>query len=148
MRPKFHDVEELWERDGSLRDIFVQNMKQQHWDRFDLLLQQYQCTYRFDGVSLPFPGSRSVLANRDGSHVLSIALDGPVINCHFFYDQPLELDASPEEVTGPFEHDQVLAFVERLGNTLKLPVDLTPENCRHDPFLTYVPGARIWLAPE
>ena len=109
MRPNFNDIAGLWERDGSLRDVYVQNTEAIHWDRFDRLLNQYECTYRFDGAALQFPGSRSVLANREGSHLLSILLDGPVvICCHFFVPEQLELDISPKEVTGFLQHEQVL----------------------------------------
>lgn len=87
----------------------MQNTQAIHWDRFDRLLNQYECTYRFDGAALQFPGSRSVLANREGSHLLSILLDGPVvICCHFFVPEQLELDISPKEVTGFLQHEQVL----------------------------------------
>jgi hypothetical protein len=145
MRPNFHDIAGLWERDGSLRDIYVQGAEAAHWDRFDRLLNQYECTYSFDGVALPFPGSRNVLVNREGSHLLSILLNGQVvICCHFFFPEQLELDISPREVTGPLQHQEVLSFVENLAEALKLPADITPENCEQSPFLTYVPQTKSW----
>jgi hypothetical protein len=145
MKPNFHDIAGLWECDGSLRDIYVQDTETVHWDRFDRLLNQYECTYRFDGVALPFPGSRSVLANREGSHVLSILLNGPaVVCCHFFIPEQLELDISPKEITGPLQHEQVLSFVQNLAEALELPADITPENCEQNPFLTYVPNTKSW----
>lgn len=145
MRPKFHDVAGLWQRDGSLRDIYVQNTEAVHWDRFDRLLSQYECSYTFDGVAVPFPGSRSVLRNREGSHVLSILLNGPVaICCHFFIAEQLELDISPKEITGSSEHEEVLSFVESLAEALELSADITPENSEQTPFLTYVPEIRTW----
>jgi hypothetical protein len=145
MRPDFDDIAALWECDGSLRDIYVQNTDAVHWARFDRLLGQYACTYRFDWVALPFPGSRNALMNHEAFHELSIQLEGPVvICCHFFTPGQLELDISPREVTGPFQHDQVLSFVENLAEALELPADITPENCEDKPFLTYVPRTRSW----
>ncbi|MGF6276418.1 hypothetical protein ABIB38_004832 [Massilia sp. UYP11] len=145
MKPDFHDVAGLWERDGSLRDIYVQDTEAVHWDRFDQLLSHYECSYTFDGVAAPFPGSRSVLGNREGSHMLSILLDGAVeICCHFFIFEQLELDISPKEITGPLEHEAVLSFVENLAEALELSADITPENSEQTPFLTYVPRSRTW----
>lgn len=145
MRPNFHDIAGLWERDGSLRDIYVQGTEALHWDCFDRLLSQYTCTYSFDGVAQPFPGSRSVLRNREGSHLLSILLDGPVvICCRFFISEQLELDISPREITGPLQHEQVLSFLENLADALELPADLTPENFEQKPFLTYAPQTKSW----
>ncbi|MFC0132624.1 hypothetical protein [Massilia eurypsychrophila] len=145
MRPNFHEVAGLWERDGSLRDIYVQDTEAVHWNRFDQLLSQYTCSYTFDGVAAPFPGAQSVLRNREGSHVLSILLNGPVeVCCHFFIAEQLELDISPKEITGAIEHDEVLSFVENLAEALELSADITPENSEHTPFLTYVPQSRTW----
>lgn len=145
MKPNFHEVAGLWERDGSLRDIYVQDTEAVHWNRFDQLLSQYECSYTFDGVAAPFPGSHRVLENRDGSHLLSILLDGPVeICCHFFIAEHLELDISPKEITGPLEHEEVLSFVENLADALELSADITPENAEQTPFLTYVPQSRTW----
>jgi hypothetical protein len=145
MKPKFNEVAGLWECDGSLRDIYVQATEAVHWDRFDRLLGQYECSYTFDGVAAPFPGSHRALGNRDGSHVLSILLDGPiVICCHFFIAEQLELDISPAEITGPLEHEEVLSFVERLAEALELPAEVTPENSEQKPFMTYVPQSRTW----
>lgn len=149
MKPKFNEVAGLWERDGSLRDIYVQDTDAVHWDRFDQLLGQYKCSYTFDGVVALFPGSNRALENREGSHVLSILLDGPiVICCHFFIAEQLELDISPKEISGPLEHDEVLSFVENLAEALQLPADVTSENSEQTPFLTYVPQSRTWRIHE
>lgn len=145
MRPNFDDIAGLWECDGSLRDIYVQNMEALHWNRFDRLLNRYKYTYSFDGKALPFPGSHNVLGNREGSHMLSILLGGSVvICCHFFISEQLELDISPKEVTGEWQHEHVLSFFENLAEALELPADITPENCERNPFLTYVPQTGIW----
>lgn len=145
MRPAFDDIAGLWHRDGSLRDIYVQDMMAGHWERFDRLLGGYARTYTFDGTPCPFPGSRAALANRDGAHLLAIGLNGPALHCHFFVAGQLELDVSPKDIAGPGEHARVLAFVERLAHALALPVDITPENAEHAPFLTYDPVTACWM---
>lgn len=33
MRPNFYELAGRWERDGSLRDIYVQDTESRHWDR-------------------------------------------------------------------------------------------------------------------
>jgi hypothetical protein len=145
MRPNFQEVAGLWERDGSLRDIYVHDVNAGHWDCFDRLLSQHECTYTYDGVTLPFPGSHSVLADREGSHSLAFLLSGPVvICCYFFTREQLELDISPSEITGPLEHEQVLLFVENLAEALRLPAEITPENCEQSPFLTYRHDTKSW----
>lgn len=145
MRPNFHEVAGLWECDGSLRDIYVQDTEAVHWNRFDQLLSQYECLYTFDGVVAPFPGSHIALGNREGSHLLSILLGGPVeICCHFFIAEQLELDISPKEITSQLAHEEVLSFVENLADALELSADITPENAEQMPFLTYLPQSKMW----
>jgi hypothetical protein len=101
--------------------------------------------YTFDGVAAPFPGSHIALGNREGSHLLSIILGGPVeICCHFFIAEQLELDISPKEITGHLAHEEVLSFVENLADTLELSADITPENAEHMPFLTYLTQSKMW----
>lgn len=135
----------FWDRDGSLRDIYVHDTTATHWERFDRLLIQYKCTYSFDGKIAIFPGSCSALISREGSHLLSIVLDGAVdICCHFFSREQLELDISPGEVTGPLQHDQVLSFVEHLAGALGLAADITPEDTAREPTLTYSPETKSW----
>lgn len=145
MKPCYLDSGGLWVRDGSLRDIHVHDTEDGHWDRFDQLVGRYDHAYTFDGIPLPFPGSRTVLQNRDGSHLLSILLGGPVVNCHYFVAWQLELDICPKEVNGPLEHEQVLSFIEKLAGALELPVAITPENWEDNPFLTYTPETGSWL---
>jgi hypothetical protein len=148
MRPKFNEIAGLWQRDGSLRDIYVHDTDNLHWDHFDRMARQYECTYSFDGEAQPFSGSHSVLANREGPHVLSFVLGGSVeICCHFFTSGQLELDISPQQINGPHEHELVLAFVENLAETLGLPADITPENFEKKPFLRYLPQTKAWQVP-
>lgn len=147
MRPAFDSVARLWEPDGSLRDIHVHNMTDAHWEQFDRLLDQYDIAYSFDHVQAPFPGSQAILANRDGTHLLAIALDGAAIHCHFFIPEELEFDIDPRSISGPLQHQRVLAFIEGLAEALQLPAAITPENSEETPFLVYSPVRRSWLSP-
>lgn len=106
-----------------------------HWNRFDQLLSQYECSSTFDGVRDPFPGSHIALGDRKGSHLLSILCSGPVeICCHFFIAEQLELDISPKEVTSQLAHEEVLSFVENLADALEPCADIAPKNAEQMPF--------------
>lgn len=144
MRPGLNTLPDLWTDDGSLRDIYVQRMEAYHWELFDTLLRHYTFTYAFEGNFAPFPGSRQIFANREGSHLLSVMLGDLSVNCHFFVEWQLELDISPKEIFGEAEHNAVLEFVEQLSLGLGLPADITPENSETQPFLTYSPTERSW----
>ena len=119
-------------------------MELRHWRLFDTFVHQNKSVYSFDGNPGIFLGSEAAFANRDGHHILSLILNSVSINCHFFVPEQLELDISPREILGPTEHDAVLDFIEQLSETLRLPVDVTPENSEAEPFMTYSPGAHAW----
>ena len=144
MRPAFDTFPYLWTDDGSLRDVYVQHMGPKQWERFDSLVRKYELAYSFDGSYAQFPGSQTLLANREGSHLLSVMLGQVSVNCHFFVDWQLELDISPREISGPAEHGAVLDFVEQLSVALELPADITPENSETTPLLTYSPTTHSW----
>jgi hypothetical protein len=144
MRPIFNASTDLWTDDGSLRDVYVHQIGAQHWERFDSLVRRYEFAYSFDGNQAPFPGSRAIFTNREGSHLLAVMLGQVSVNCHFFVDWQLELDISPREIAGSAEHDAVLEFVERLSIALELPVDVTPENSETTPLITYSPITHAW----
>jgi len=139
MRPVFDTSPYLWADDGSLRDVFVQQMGPRQWEQFDSLVRKYELAYSFDGSHAQFPGSQALFANQEGSHLLSVMLGQVSVNCHFFVDWQLELDISPREISGPNEHDAVLDFVEQLSVALELPADITPENSETTPLMTYSP---------
>lgn len=144
MRPVFDTSSYLWADDGSLRDVYIQQMGPKYWERFDLLVSKYELSYSFDGDHAQFPGSQAVFANREGSHLLSVMLGQVSVNCHFFVDWQLELDISPREIFGPIEHDAVLDFVEQLSVESELPAEITPENSETTPSMTYSPTTHSW----
>lgn len=63
MRPAFDTYPYLWTDDGSLRDVYVQQMGPKQWERFDSLVRKYEIAYSFDGSHAQFPRSQALLAN-------------------------------------------------------------------------------------
>lgn len=73
MRPLL-DTSHLLAGDGSLRDGYIHQRGPEQWERFDLLIRQYELCYSFDGRHARFPGNLAVWANREVSHRLSVML--------------------------------------------------------------------------
>jgi hypothetical protein len=148
LRPQFDDIPGLWTCDGSLRDVYIQNIDASDWYKFIAVLEEYPFKYSFDGIELPLPNISDILADRSGSHLLSISVGSVSVNCHFFLKSEIELDISPREIEGQLQHDAVIVFVEHLSNSLQRPALLTPENGDVCPFLTYDPACRSWYAHD
>ena len=146
--PQLSDVPNLWEVDGSLRDIYVLGTTARSWETFLAFAAAYPLAYSFDGEARSLPPAREIFANRSGSHLLSIAIGSVTVNCHFFVESEIELDVDPKEVKGPEEHFQVLRFVEGLAIKVGRPVLVTPENGAEIPFLSYEPSSVGWSIHE
>jgi hypothetical protein len=66
------------------------------------------------------------------------------VHAHFFIPEEIELDISPDEVTGAAEHAAVLDFLESLSNRIGKELILSLENHLVEPLATYQPNRRVW----
>ena len=143
-RPTFLEVPNLWEADGSLRDLYVLGTSMKDWQDLLDFAGQFPLQYWFDGEPNERPEIEQLFSNRNGSHLLSIKIGKSTANCHFFNEGEIELDLDPKEVVGPNEHDQILQFMEGLAEKIGKPILLTPENGSEVPYLSYEPLRGSW----
>ena len=136
-RPSASDIPDLWEVDGSLRDMYVFNMSMGDWVTFLAFSSSFESVYSFDGERRNLPHASHLFSERGGSHLLAIQVGSASVNCHFFVESELELDVDPKEVTGPPQHNLLLEFAEAVALSLRKPIILTPENAPESPFLTF-----------
>ena len=137
-------VPELWEVDGSLRDIYVLNTTPASWAAFLRLARLRGADLRFEGAPADFPDTASGAEGLSHSHLLVLPVAGARLHCHFFASEEIELDIDPAEVTSEEDHSAVLEFVRELSLLLGLPAIITPENFKGQPFLRFEPEQREW----
>lgn len=142
--PQIADVPYLWSRDGSLRDVYFVGTTLAHWKSFLTFIRHNTNKYSFDGEALVLPSVEEIFSNREGSHLLSVAVSGVAINCHFFVAEEIELDIDPREVHGRKGHEAVLEFVASLSREIEKPALITPENGVDIPFLSFEPKNHAW----
>jgi hypothetical protein len=142
-----------FERDGSLRDIYVLDTSLEDWDRV------------LDLVTREAPGARLVhaetgaLARLDSRDVgalfreeqpyrLVFSVGGVELCCHFFSKREVEFDFSPDGLD-EMKMRGLLRFMARLGEVTGKRVVLTPENVPALPIYVYDPatGRVSWGAP-
>ena len=117
-------------QDGSLRDIYIQNVNVEHWERFFDFVRSscFELRYFRDGEAAQLPPSAAhILADKSCAHNLTIDVGGVGICCHFFIADEIELDIDPREVTSLSAVDSVLDFITGLGACLARDVILTEE---------------------
>jgi hypothetical protein len=143
-RPSMHQPSDLWQRDGSLRDVYVFDAEPEDWSVLVNLAQSGEYRYSADGVLRSFPGVEGVFAEREASHLLQVQVGAASVNCHFFVPSEIELDIDPREVVDEFTHEAVLSFLESLACGIRKVVALTAENAPESPLLTFDPVSMQW----
>ncbi|MYN00822.1 hypothetical protein GTP41_01790 [Pseudoduganella sp. DS3] len=143
-QPSITQLPELWERDGSLRDVYLTGVDIHGWERFIQYASAYRLTYKADGEDAAFPGLGEVFRRIDTSHCLSIWIDDVSVNCHFFQDDEIELDVDPGEILGETEHAALLKFVAGASNAVGVSAIITPEGSQGSPFLAFDTKRQTW----
>ncbi|MDC6166482.1 hypothetical protein [Paucibacter sp. XJ19-41] len=147
-KPRFGEPRDLWERDGSLRDVYLFDANKTDWLVLLSMANQFGARYLCDGAEMPLPSVEDIFSNREVSHLLQVSVGRVTVNCHFFVPGEIELDIDPRDVNGPQEHAVVLEILEQLAQGASKSVVVTAENSEDAVYLRYEPEPRKWTAFE
>ena len=144
MKRNWDDIKWIFEIDGALRDIYVQEVSISDWEKLiDLLNEKYSVKY-------VITGEERNLNQIDTEHVLkfltdetgemdspfvSIDIGGIQINCHFFLTDQIEFDLNPKQINSIEDFDKVKKFMETVSQSLSNQVTLTGENSPEFPLV-------------
>jgi hypothetical protein len=142
--PAMNQPPDLWEKDGSYRDVYIQGTSMTDWEVLFAVGKDYGHRYWRDGVEQAVPQVARVFEDREHSHLLSLYADSVRLNIHFFTPDEIELDIDPREILGPNEHYAVLQLLERLSTATNKKLSVTAENSEDLVFLTYEPATKTW----
>ncbi len=142
---RWEDVAEAFEPDGALRDIYVENVALEEWERTLAEIQKNYGPVAFtvDGQPAPLPSNvRDIFGLRfEHSPLLSFSVAGIELACHFFAEDEIEFDLVPGQVNGPNRLHGLIEFLRQLASLLKKPASLTAENARNAVILRAQPEA-------
>ena len=136
------DVREWFQPDGSLLDAYVFDTTVGDWQAFvDLVRSKgWWFAYSEDGRPRRLPARVEDVFARRGEMVLLLQVrPAPevLVNVHFFTDEEIEVDFSPEELQGQERLDLLCSFLRAVGRRLGKPVILTPESSPDRPLIGY-----------
>ncbi|MGR3620679.1 hypothetical protein [Pseudophaeobacter sp.] len=139
-------VSQIFEADGSLRDIIVREISDPDWDKLiSLSLRLGNVSYHCDGEDAVLPTSAAeLLGDKEHAHCMKVNLGGPVVNAHFFSSEEIELDLDPREIGTQAALDKVLVFCSELSLTLERDVAITEESSPEAKLLYYSFQQRSW----
>jgi hypothetical protein len=142
--PRWSDVQDAWEPDGALRDVYVHGTSEAEWQSVvdAIRSEEWPSSYSEDGEQLPMPHSVGEIFDRSSRAAVLWAItpgSGIQINCHFFTSDEIEFDLAPTEIVGQTELDVVVGFVRLIGRASGKPASVCYENWPDEPFMVYEP---------
>ncbi len=140
-----------FERDGMLRDIYVQHATVEDWKRVvaRILNGNHRARLQRVGAEVPMPSDFEALFEGTDRHVLSFTVGDIVIDLYFFSPTEIEFAFAPEDVTETSLRD-LLAFMIDVGEATKKPVIMTLENSPELPIFRYDSNEHLlrWIPPH
>jgi hypothetical protein len=137
MKRNWDDIQFIFKPDGSLLDIYVQEVSIEDWEKLiDFLNENYTLKY---GISEGQKSTNRIdkeytinfLKDESGEMEIksvSIDLGGINANCHFFLPDQIEFDIDPKEINSGDDFEKVEKFMTSISETIKNQVTLTYEN--------------------
>src|SRR5688572_2072680 len=128
MSIEWHTVAEDFACDGALRDIYVLQTTAADWQRaLDTVRSAAtDIQYRCGEQSLPLPPLFG--GARECGRLLTFRIGSIGLACHFFHDADIEFDFWPQDLAGQADLDDLLRFIQQLGDSVGKPVIVCPEN--------------------
>ena len=137
------NIEWIFEKDGALRDIYVQNATISDWKKVvDLLNSEYKLTFGvceenltdkidFEFVKIMFADETGELETKSAT----IDLNGIVVKCYFFLENQIEFDINPTEIKTELEFKTITDFMKAISSELEKQITLCGENQPEFPLL-------------
>lgn len=132
MTRNWNDIKWIFEPDGSLRDIYIQDITLLDWEKLiDSLNLNYNLKYGENSNQIDKEYSVRYLMDKTGeieSKALRIDLNGIHVHCYFFLPDQIEFDIDPKEINSLQDFESIEKFMISVSKALNNQVTLTGEN--------------------
>ncbi len=140
MTRNWNDIEWTFKPDGSLRDIYVQDVTLSDWEKLiDFLNLNYDIKFGEDEKKqIDKEYVAKYLKDETGemeSKALKIDFNGVNFHCYFFLPDQIEFDIDPNEIKTINDFESIETFMVSISKTLKNQVTLTRENSPEFPLI-------------
>ena len=133
----------IFESDGALRDIYVQDVNKSDWKKLiDYLNSEYTLEFGIDKQQrlskIDFGFIQKMWNDETGeleTKSLTIELNGILIKSYFFSPEQIEFDIKPSEINSLSDLNLILEFMSSISGVLKKQVTLTGENQAEFPLI-------------
>ncbi|PTT15803.1 hypothetical protein DBR27_03175, partial [Flavobacterium sp. HMWF030] len=138
------EIKWIFEPDGSLIDIYAQNVKIEDW----IILINYLNANHIvkygplgenkETSKIDLDYLIHFLNDKSGElelKIVSIIIDDIIINLHFFSIDEIEFDIDPKEIYSFDNYNKILDFMNKVSELLNKPLILTGENQSEFPLI-------------
>jgi hypothetical protein len=130
------EIEWIFEKDGALRDIYVQNATISDWEKVvELLNSEYKLTFGVYEENLTdkidFEFVKTMFADETGeleTKSATIDLNGIIVKCYFFLENQIEFDINPTEIKTELDFKKITVFMKTISSKLEKQITLCGEN--------------------
>lgn len=133
MTRNWNDIKWIFEPDGALRDIYVQDVTLSDWEKLiDFLNLNYDIKFGEDEKNqIDKDYVIKYLKDETGemeSKSLKIDFNGVNFHCYFFLPNQIEFDIDPRKIKTVSDFESIEKFMISISKMLKNQVTLTGEN--------------------
>jgi len=132
----WNNIEWIFEKDGALRDIYVQNSTISDWEEvINLLNSEHKILYGnseknfTNQIDLDYV--KKMFTDKTGEleiKFVKINLNGISVLCHFFLEEQIEFDINPTEIKTELEFIEIMSFMKSISSKLEKQITLCGEN--------------------
>lgn len=137
MTNNWEELKWIFEPDGTLRDIYVENVNMEDWK---ILINYLNANHNLKYGS---SNDHNIVNKADKDYLikllsdetgemelktLSIIVENIIINTHFFSIDKIEFDIEPREINSEADYEKLLSFMNEISRLLNKPLILTGEN--------------------
>ena len=131
MKRNWRDIQWIFEPDGSLIDLYVQDVSLDDWRSvINLVNKKYKVKYA-DANQIDVDYTINYLNDQTSeieSRSASIYLGEIKLNCHFFLPDQIEFDIDPKEVNSIQDFEMIENFMIDISREIDNQITLTGEN--------------------
>jgi hypothetical protein len=137
MTNNWEEIKWIFEPDGTLRDIYVENVNIEDWKiLIDYLNASHILKYGLSNDNKIVNKADKdylikLLTDETGEMELktvSVIIENIIINTHFFTIDEIEFDIEPREINSETDYEKLLSFMNEISKLLNKPLILTGEN--------------------
>jgi hypothetical protein len=131
MNREWNDIKWMFEPDGSLRDIYIQDVSLSDWDELiDFLNKNFNLTFGDKNkIDKDYVLKYLQQTNRQKAcQPLFINLEHIKVHCYFFHPEEIEFDIDPKEINSITDFELIETFMVSISKALGLQVTMTEEN--------------------